>query len=149
MANSPAALARRIDTLETKVFRGNGHNSLEVRVNLIESDIGRIATGMEALVASEKTAMSFIEEYNTTMETRETDKAIQAENVRTDLVRVNKKKDRKLVIWGISVAAFVSLLVCGVGTWVTVHEDHYTARLESATKQTVHDSVKAELGVKK
>jgi hypothetical protein len=54
-ARDISRLSDQVSELEIKVFRGNG-NSPETRMTLVQSDLSRIAAGMEELVASEATA---------------------------------------------------------------------------------------------
>ena len=103
-------LSEQVDELEIKVFRGNG-NSLETRMSLVQSDLSRIAAGMEKLVASEATAMTFINGFQTRESTREHDKADRAGEVKTDLEMADKKKDRSLYVIFSAAAIFVTLLV--------------------------------------
>jgi uncharacterized protein (DUF849 family) len=126
-------LSEQVDELEIKVFRGNG-NSLETRMSLVQSDLSRIAAGMEKLVATEATAMKFINGFQTRESTREHDKADRAGEVKTDLEMADKKKDRSLYVIFSAAAIFVTLLVGVSAIGITVHEDHMMAQYQQSIR---------------
>ena len=134
-------LSEQVDELEIKVFRGNG-NSLETRMSLVQSDLSRIAAGMEKLVASENTAMRYIETEQAKESTREHDKADRTNEVRTDLERADKKKefagkekDRRLyVLFGVA-GLFITLLVGASDVAITIHDDHLQAEYQKSIEQ--------------
>jgi hypothetical protein len=128
--------------LKRKVVEGNGHDSLEVRMNAVELNLESIATSMATLVASEKTAMRYIEREQAKESTREHDKADRTNEVRTDLERADKKKefagkekDRRLyVLFGVA-GLFVTLLVGASDVAITIHDDHLQAEYQKSIEQ--------------
>ena len=120
--------------LKRKVVEGNGHDSLEVRMNAVELNLESIATSMATLVASEKTAMRYMETEQTKESTREHDKADRAGEVKDDLVMADKKKDRSLYVIFSAAAIFVTLLVGVSAIGITVHEDHLMAQYQQSIR---------------
>ena len=125
---------KAVADLEVKVFRGNGHDSLEVRMGAVEMNLESIAGSMKTLVASEATAMTFISGFQTRESTREHDKADRAGEVKDDLAMADKKKDRSLYVIFSAAAIFVTLLVGVSAIGITVHEDHLMSEWQQSIR---------------
>ena len=133
-------LEKAVSELEVKVFRGNGHDSLEVRMVAVESSLESIAGSMKSLVDSEKTAVSFITRFEEREKVREKDKVEQVAEVKSDLVQSNVNKTLRQNVRLAVASIFALLLVAAVGWGITIHDDHIQAQWQ----QEIHAEMQAK-----
>jgi hypothetical protein len=132
-------IEKAVADLEVKVFRGNGHDSLEVRMVAVESSLASIAGSMKSLVDSEKTAMGFITRFEERERVQDEDKAEQVAGVKNDLAQSNVNKTLRQNIRLAAASIFALLLVAAVGWGITIHDDHVQAQLQ----QEIHAEIQA------
>jgi hypothetical protein len=132
---------KAVADLEVKVFRGNGHDSLEVRMVAVESSLESIAGSMKSLVDSEKTAISFITRFEEREKVQDEGRAEQVVGVKNDLEQSNINKTLRQNVRLAVASIFALLLVGAVGWGITIHDD----RIQAQWQQEIH----AEMQVKK